>query len=74
VSSLKVSHHIELFIPEALEDVKTAALMVTKKAMKNEAGLICWSNSNLDPKSYKEVLLMAAKYQRVVRFIRWSVV
>jgi hypothetical protein len=51
--------------------VKASALVEMKKAMKNEPGLICWSNSNLNPKFYKEVLLMAAKYQRVVRFIRW---
>jgi hypothetical protein len=42
-----------------------------KKDIKTNQGVICWGNSNLNPDFYKDVLRTCAKYQRVVRFVRW---
>lgn len=47
--------------------------IVLKAAMKTNQGVICWGNTNLNPDFYKDVLQMADKYQRVVRFVRWYV-
>eukprot|EP01034_Spumella_vulgaris_P022412 gene22412-28536_t len=43
-----------------------------KKDIKTHQGVICWGNSNLNPDFYKDVLRTCAKYQRVVRFVRWG--
>lgn len=63
---------MDIFVPEAVDDATAANMTDIKHALKFESDIICWGNSNLNPRFYKDVLAYAEKYSRPVRFVRWG--
>ncbi len=57
---------------DVINAASLSALKHIKYALKHHAGFICWKNCNLTPEFYLDVLSHAAKYKRIVRFIRWG--
>lgn len=59
---------------ENVPTAMNAALKKLKDACKHEPHLVVWDDSNLTPTyAYKDLLAIANKYERIVRFIRWCV-
>lgn len=68
---LQETKNIDIMINDAVAESRVTAVDAMKNAILNERGVICWGNTNLMPSFYKDILGLAAKYKRVVRFVRW---
>lgn len=69
--TLQTSPSIDVFIREAMFQSVTQAQRQLREAMASSARPVCWGNTNLAPRDYKQALADAALAHRSVHFIRW---
>ena len=70
--SVMSSSTLSIFIAEMSVTAQSKALDQVRKALEHCPHIISWSNTNLSPSLYANVLAMAYKHNRAVRFLRWG--